>query len=108
MGGDRPRNHIPARYVTVIDRVEGCVKYFFLDSKGCLVFEHGFPKLCKSVPLGMSNPPPMPEPQIEPMMSQSENPLAPEDNFGGGIAEFFGGENDQEFVAYEAWNPFLM
>jgi hypothetical protein len=48
MGGDRPRNHVPARYVTVINRVTGFIQYFRLDAKGCLVLQNGIPVLCKT------------------------------------------------------------
>lgn len=44
-GGDRPKNHIPARFVTVVDRASGYIKYFCLDQKGSLVYENGEPKL---------------------------------------------------------------
>jgi hypothetical protein len=48
MGGDRPKNHIPARYVTVINRDQGSVRYFGLDSKGSLILTNGVPLLCKT------------------------------------------------------------
>jgi hypothetical protein len=114
MGGDRPRNHVPARYVTVIDRAEGCVKYFYLDAKGCLIFEQGVPKLCKCERFRISASPPDPEPMIEAeaeVLPPLADPLdAHEDfpGFGESLPYFYGGNPDPEFSAYEGWNPFLM
>lgn len=73
-GGDRPKNHIPARFVTVVDKVSGYIKYFCLDHKGSLVYENGEPKLdheepfrpagltvCNPMPVSpIFTPPPMP------------------------------------------------
>jgi hypothetical protein len=120
MGGDRPRNHVQAKYVTVIDRAEGCIKYFCLDSKGCLVFEDGFPKLCKTEPFlrSVPPPPPPPEPESQPeppvdLVFEPEVPQLDGDNFGAegqdvGFVDFYGGNAEGDFSAYEAWNPYLM
>jgi hypothetical protein len=114
MGGDRPRNHVPARYVTVIDRAEGCVKFFYLDAKGCLIFDNGVPRLCKVEPYGAPQAPAVPliAPTlgIEPEAAQGQAD-GPDETFGGeepADEEFFGLAPDGEFMAYEMGNPFLM
>lgn len=45
MGGNRPKNHISAKYVVVIDRKQGCIYYYALDKSGVLIYENGQPKL---------------------------------------------------------------
>jgi hypothetical protein len=105
---------VPARYVTVIDRVEGCVKYFYLDAKGCLIFDNGMPRLCKTEPYGA--PPVQATQPIETnvgMESDSPRPSldGSEETFGGdgsSFAEFFGFIPEGEFVAYEMGNPYLL
>lgn len=112
-GGDRPKNHIPARFVTVVDRAQGCIKYFCLDQKGTLVYENGEPKLDKTEPFrptsltvclprtvspAFTSPPPMPvvAPEIRvtepPQIDESVSTLSDE------TYEYkFWGPDDDEF-----------
>jgi hypothetical protein len=99
MGGDRPRNHVPARYVTVIDRAEGCVKYFYLDAKGSLIFDNGLPRLCKVEPYPVRA---VPEPQ------EAEPAQPPElENSYGSEWNPYGCLDADVPMAYEGFNPFL-
>ena len=50
MGGNRPKNHIAAKYVIVIDRRQGFIYYYALDKFGVLIYENGQPKLEYVVP----------------------------------------------------------
>jgi hypothetical protein len=113
-GGDRPKNHIPARYVTVINRTEGCIKYFHLDSKGCLVYEQGLPKLCKIEPFAIPEPTvATPHPtceagtQLAPVQEDSDEPAAPDHPFMLGQT---GGEygSDEFTASSEGWNSFFL
>ena len=45
MGGNRPRNHTPAKYVTVLDRRNGVINFYALDCHGSLIQINGMPKL---------------------------------------------------------------
>lgn len=45
MGGNRPKNHVSAKYVIVIDRRQGFIYYYALDKSGVLIYENGQPKL---------------------------------------------------------------
>jgi hypothetical protein len=91
------------------------VKYFCLDQKGCLIFEHGAPKLYKCEWFRSADPPPITEPQIE-MLEPEVHPRLSDpyerDDIPGGdetdFATFFGGTVDNDFNAYEGWNPYRM
>jgi hypothetical protein len=105
MGGDRPRNHITARFIVVCCKAESCFKYYLLDHEGKLVLNNGVPELVKVVPMTGNIPPsvsasyppsPIPEPvssilppespqspKIEPVeLNFSEAPLHPMVNDG--------------------------
>jgi hypothetical protein len=110
--------------------MEGCIKYFYLDSKGCLVYEAGLPKLCKVEPFRLPAEPPLPDPTPAPadavqepaglLPLQEDPPFAPEETAAGDDPfmldhpnDLFGdyvnqNGNDDFAPYYEGWNPYLM
>lgn len=55
MGGNRPKNHISAKYVVVIDRRQGYIYYYALDKSGVLIYENGQPKLEQVLPYSVQS-----------------------------------------------------
>jgi hypothetical protein len=90
------------------------VKYFFLDAKGCLIYEQGVPKCCKSEPFGIPAAQTDAERQAE-AEAPEQRPLTvqidPQDNLpgiGNGFTDFNDGNSDNDFTAYEGWNLGLL
>jgi hypothetical protein len=120
MGGDRPRNHIAAKYVTVIDHHRRRIMYFCLDAKGRLIFEDGVPKMYKFEPFRDAAPVVPPEPQ--PSAASPPPPASPAsveaevgtaggerlNEHGDGLLDCDHFLDGDDFNAYEGWNPFLM
>jgi hypothetical protein len=110
--------------------MEGCIKYFYLDSKGCLVYEAGLPKLCKVEPFRLPAQPPQPEPRAAPpdevpgppglLPLQEEVALAPEEQGGGDdpfmleqsndpFGDYMNQNGNDDFAPYyEGWNPYIV
>ena len=79
-GGNRPKNHIQAAYVTVTDRQRGYIQFYQLDARGDLVFAEGVPRLIREEPYNQPREQPpevlQPEPEREP--EPVPEPPAPE------------------------------
>ena len=71
-GGNRPKNHIKAAYVTVTDRQRGYIQFFALDARGDLVFVKGIPQLIREEPYNQ------PREQIPEVREPEPEPPAPD------------------------------